>query len=59
MCAAYGASFAGKSAEARGDRRGADNAMAQLVIDAPYFEGRLTGTDTMITEVGSANLEGI
>ena len=47
------------AAEARGDRRGADNALMQLVIDAPYFEGRLTGTDTMITEVGSANLEGI
>jgi hypothetical protein len=47
------------AAEARGDRRGADDAMAQLVIDAPYFEGRLTGTDTMITEVGSANLEKI
>jgi hypothetical protein len=47
------------AAEARGDRRAADDALMQLVIDSPYFEGRLTGTDTMITEVGSANLEGI
>jgi hypothetical protein len=31
--------------------------MMQLVIDAPYFEGRLIGTDTMITDVGSASLE--